>query len=104
VGDGQHNLPGAAMKRLISGILLLLTFYFVWLTWFGSRGHRALSAVEHEIVRLQNHNQELAVENQRFSRKIRLLQSDVRYQELVVRRELYMIRENEIIFLFDEHQ
>ena len=55
-------------------------------------------------MRLQDHNQELVVENQCFSRKIRLLQSDVRYQELVVRRELYMIRENEIIFLFDERQ
>ena len=104
MGDGQYNLPGAAMKRLISGILLLLIFYFIWLTWFGGRGNRALSAVEREIERLQNHNQELTVKNQRFSRKIRLLQSDVHYQELVVRRELYMIRENEIIFLFDEHQ
>ncbi len=91
-------------RRLISALLLLLIFYFVWLTWFGNRGNRSLSAVEREIERLQDHNQELKVENQRFSRKIRLLQSDVRYQELVVRRELYMIRDNEIIFLFAEHQ
>ncbi len=91
-------------RRLISALLLLLIFYFVWLTWFGSRGNRALSAVEHEIERLHDRNRELKVENQRFSRKIRLLQSDVRYQELVVRRELYMIRDNEIIFLFAEHK
>lgn len=89
-------------RRLISGVLLLFISYFVWLTWFGDRGNRALSSVEQEIERLKDHNQELGVENQRLSRKIRLLQSDVRYQELVVRRELHMIRDNEIIFLFDK--
>jgi len=91
------------MKRVISGVLLIFILYFVWLTWFGSRGNRALSAVEDEIRGLQNHNLELAVENQCLSRKITLLQSDVRYQELVVRRELHMIRDNEILFLFNEH-
>ncbi|MCK5679871.1 septum formation initiator family protein [bacterium] len=92
------------MRCLISGLLLVLIFYFVWLTWFGERGNRALKSFELEIERLQENNQELVVENQRFSRRIRLLQSDARYQELVVRRELHMIRDSEIIFLFDEDQ
>jgi cell division protein FtsB len=91
------------MRRVISGVLLILILYFVWLTWFGSRGNRALRSVEAEIRCLQNHNQELAVKNQRLSRKITLLQSDARYQELVVRRELHMIRDNEILFLFSGH-
>ncbi|RLB66317.1 MAG: septum formation initiator family protein, partial [Deltaproteobacteria bacterium] len=39
-------------------------------------------------------------ENQCLEHKIRLLQSDARYQELVVRRELHMIRDNEILFIF----
>lgn len=89
------------MKRVISCLLLSVIFYFAWLTWFGSRGARALSTVESEIDRIREHNQELKVENQRSGHKIRLLQSDARYQELVVRRELHMIRENEILFVFE---
>ena len=88
------------MKRVVSGVLLVIIFYFVWLTWFGSRGDRALRSVENEINRLSERNQELKVENQCLEHKIRLLQSDARYQELVVRRELHMIRDNEILFIF----
>ena len=91
------------MRRLISCLLLVVIFYFAWLTWFGSRGDRALKTVESEIDRTEDHNQELRVENQCLSRKIRLLQSDIRYQELVVRRELHMIRDNEILFVFESH-
>ncbi len=91
------------MRQLISMVLLLCICYFVWLTWFGNRGNRALNLVEAEIEQIKNHNQELAVENQRYSLKIRRLQSDARYQELVVRRELHLIRDNETLFLFDPH-
>ncbi len=91
------------MKRAISGLLLVIIIYFVWLTWFGSRGAQALRVVEGEINRIGEHNQELKVENQRLEQKIRLLQGDARYQELVVRRELHMIRENEILFIFESH-
>ncbi len=91
------------MRRLISLVLLVCIGYFVWLTWFGSRGNRNLSLVEAEIRQIKKHNQELTVENQRYSLKIRRLQSDARYQELVVRRELHLIRDNEILFLFDQH-
>ncbi len=89
------------MKRLISGLLLVVIIYFVWLTWFGSRGARALRVVEGEIDHIGEHNLELKVENQLLGHKIRLLQGDARYQELVVRRELHMIRENEILFIFE---
>ena len=89
------------MKRVISGLLLVVIVYFTWLTWFGSRGDRALSLVENEINRVAGHNQELRAENHLLEHKIRLLQSDPRYQELVVRRDLHMIRENEILFLFE---
>ena len=89
------------MKRVVSGLLLIVIIYFVWLTWFGSRGFQALKMVESEIDRLGEHNLELKVENQHLSDKIRLLQSDSRYQKLVVRRELHLIRDNEILFLFE---
>ena len=88
------------MKHLLNLLLFVLLLYFSWLTWFGSRGHRALTAVEEEIKQVGDHNLELKVENQRLARQIRLLHSDPRYQELVVRRELHMLKENELIFLF----
>jgi cell division protein FtsB len=88
------------MKHLVAGLLLSLILYFGWLTWFGNRGNRALSRVEDEIVATREHIQELEAENQRLTRRIRLLQSDSRYQELMVRRELKLIREDEIIFVF----
>ena len=89
------------MKQVISGLLLVVIIYFAWLTWFGSRGSQALKMVESEIDRLGEHNLELKVENRHLSDKIRLLQSDSCYQEFVVRRELHMIRDNEILFLFE---
>ncbi len=88
------------MKYLVSGILLLLILYFSWLTWFGDRGSRRLGMVEREIARTREHIRKLKLDNQRLVHRIRLLQSDPRYQELVVRRELQMIRENEILFVF----
>lgn len=89
------------MKRLISVLLLVVIVYFVWLTWFGSRGARALKMVESEMDRVSRHNVKLKSENQHLDHKIRFLQSDARYQELVVRRELHMIRDNEILFVFE---
>ena len=88
------------MKRLVSLLLLLLVVYFSWLSWFGRRGTRSLAMVEKEIARTREHIQEIKTENQRLARRIRLLQSDRRYQELVVRRDLQMLRENEILFVF----
>jgi cell division protein FtsB len=90
------------MKHLVSGFLLLLIVYFSWLTWFGDRGSRGLRMVEHEIARTREHIRELKLDNQRLVQQIRLLQSDPRYQELVVRRELQMIRDNEILFVFSD--
>lgn len=91
------------MKQLVNLFLLLLLLYFSWLTWFGNRGYRAMTAAGEEITRVENHNRELEVENQRLLGQIRRLRSDPRYQELVVRRELHMLRENELIFVFPEH-
>ncbi|HDS16827.1 MAG TPA: septum formation initiator family protein [Proteobacteria bacterium] len=88
------------MKGLLSLLLVAAIFYFSWLTWFGSRGARALKIVEDDIQRISARNQDLEIENQRLVQKIRLLRSDARFQELVVRRELHMVRENEILFLF----
>ncbi|NPA24975.1 MAG: septum formation initiator family protein [Deltaproteobacteria bacterium] len=88
------------MKHLVSGFLLLLIIYFSWLTWFGNRGSRGLKMVEDEIVRTREHIRRLKLDNQRLVHQIRLLQGDPRYQELVVRRELQMIRDNEILFVF----
>jgi cell division protein FtsB len=101
MGNRQHPFSGVSMKHMISGLLLIVIVYFAWLTWFGSRGSRALRTVESEIDRLGQHNLELKVENQHLGDKIRLLQGDSRYQELVVRRELHMIRDNEILFVFE---
>ena len=101
MGNCQHPFSGVSMKYFVSGLLLVVIVYFAWLTWFGSRGSRVLSTVEIEIDRLGEHNLELKVENQQLEYKIRLLQSDPRYQELVIRRELHMIRDNEILFVFE---
>ena len=87
-------------QRLVSLFMLLMVVYFCWLSWFGRRGTRSLVAVEKDIARTREHIQELKTENQRLARQIRLLQSDRRYQELIVRRDLQMIRENEILFVF----
>ena len=89
------------MRYLLTALLLLLSLYFAWQTWFGERGSRALRRGEEEIVATREHIEVLEAENQRLARRIWLLQNDSRYQELTVRRELKLVREDEIIFVFE---
>ncbi len=44
----------------------------------------------------------LDAENRSLSREIRLLQSDGKYMEKMVRQKLHYLRDNEIVYIFDQ--
>ncbi|MDR2573102.1 MAG: septum formation initiator family protein [Desulfovibrio sp.] len=51
---------------------------------------------------LREQMDKIDVQNLSLSREIRLLQSDKQYMEKMIRRYLHYVRENEVLYLFDD--
>ncbi len=81
-------------------VLLLAALSGAWL-WFGEGGFVRLYRSEAErqacIERIHN----LAAENQELLNEVHLLRTDMQYLESVARRNLNLIKENEVVYRFD---
>jgi len=91
----RRNLP---RLLLIAGIILVLCLAG-WLL-VSPHGMVRSYRLHREISRLKEETDRLARENQALREEIRRLKSDPAYIEEVARKELGMIRENEILFDF----
>lgn len=84
-------------------ILLLLGVFdialFGKMIW-GPGGIVEYQTLKNEYKTLQEKLSELDAENIALSREIRLLQSDDRYVEKIVREKLRYLRDNEMVYLF----
>jgi cell division protein FtsB len=91
-----------AMKRsllvIFTGIILVVIYFAL----FGEKGVVQILRLRHEhdtimadVVRIEKQNEEL-------SKEVRRLREDPRYLETVARRELGLIKENELLFIFEE--
>ncbi len=58
--------------------------------------------LKREYSRIQTRIAELDAENMALSREIRLLQTDNKYTEKMVRQKLRYLRDNEIVYLFPD--
>lgn len=72
---------------------------FAWLT-FGPHGLLDLSKMQNEKEQLGVLIQELKEKNKELIAEIRRLKGDPRYLESVARKELGLVKENEIIYRF----
>jgi cell division protein FtsB len=79
------------------GILIII---LAWLA-FGERGLVRLYQTEVERQAHIERIRELAEENQALLEEIERLRTDMSYIESVARRELNLIRENEVVYRFD---
>ncbi len=90
------------MKK--KGLLLFFLFSFLilgYLTFFGEKGIFHLLRLQKELVRIQEANRKVEEENQRLREEVKRLQQDKRYIEEIARKELGMVKEGEMLYLFD---
>jgi cell division protein FtsB len=81
--------------------LLILSPIITWLA-FGKRGFVQLYRMDLERQAYVDRIRQLAEENQTLMDEIERLRTDPEYVESVARRELGLIKENEIIYRFDK--
>lgn len=82
-------------------VLLLAALSAAWL-WFGKGGVVRLYRSEAERQACIERIHKLAAENQELLNEVYLLRTDMKYLESVARRNLNLIRENEVVYRFDE--
>ena len=82
--------------------LIVLCLFFlsvIWL-WFGEGGFARLYRSEAERQSCIERIHRLAEENQILLDEVELLRTDMKYLESVARRELNLIKKNEVIYRF----
>lgn len=86
------------------GLLLALglTLAGSWAAVSGPRGLRVLLEKREEIRRLQEENAALEAENAARSARVRRLEEDKAEQEMEIRKQLHLQRENETTFILPE--
>jgi cell division protein FtsL len=90
------------VKRKRFLLLILVSFLILgFLTFFGEKGILHLLHLQKELARIKEANIKVEEENQRLREEVRRLQHEKRYIEEIARKELGMVKEGEIIYLFD---
>ena len=84
---------------VILGIINFTVFFFmIW----GQNGLLAYQDLKEQLASLKKAKVELDAQNLRLSHEIRLLKTDQAYQEKMIRQKLRYIRDNELVYIFDE--
>ncbi|MBQ7607373.1 MAG: septum formation initiator family protein [Desulfovibrionaceae bacterium] len=84
---------------VILGIINFTVFFFmIW----GQNGLLAFQDLKEQLASLKKAKVELDAQNLRLSHEIRLLKTDQAYQEKMIRQKLRYIRDNELVYIFDE--
>ena len=87
-------------RLLVPAILVMFIALFIGFTIFGDNGVLHLLGMNQEINRIENNIRVLNAENKKLKHIALLLQHNERYQELMSRQELGMVRKNEKVFIF----
>ena len=92
----------SGIKRLLKIPLIVLCLFVlsvIWL-WFGEGGFARLYRSEAERQSCIERIHRLAKENETLLDEVKLLRTDMKYVESMARRELNLIKENEVIYRF----
>lgn len=91
-------------KQFFQASLFILVFIGVILSWlaFGDRGFIHLYKMEKERQEYIDRIKKLKVANQKLMDEIDRLRNDREYIEATAKKELGLVRENEVIFKFGE--
>ena len=81
----------------ILGFLLILGL----LTFFGDKGILRMMHLQKELVKIQEDNRQIEMENQKLKEEVRRLKVEKQVIEEIARKELGMVKEGEVIYQFD---
>jgi len=97
---------GLGKKQFIKIFCLILLFLGLIVAWlaFGDRGFIHLYQMEKERKVYAERIRALEEENQRLLEQIERLRSDKAYIESEARKELGLLKDNEVIYRFEEEQ
>lgn len=82
---------------LVLGIINVALFFK---TLWGPTGIMEFRHLKDQYAQLQEKIASLDAENAAISRDIRLMQSDSKYVEKMVRQKLHYVRDNELVYIF----
>ena len=99
----ELNLRDSKFWKISLIVLCLLGVIVAWLG-FGRQGLIHLYRTEMERQAYIDKIRRLAQENQALLEEIQRLRTDMKYVESVARRQLNLIKENEVIYRFEEHE
>ncbi len=86
-------------------ILILVSFLILgFLTFFGEKGILHLLRLQKELKEIKDRTAKVEEENQKLKEEVRRLQQEKRYIEEIARKELGMVKEDEIIYQFEDKQ
>ena len=97
----MSNNSGTKKKGLLILLvgLTLLVWYFAL---FGEKGVVKIIQLRRERDRILSEVRWIQQENKRLKDEVRRLREDPNYLESVARRDLGLIKENEILFIFED--
>ena len=102
---GTEMNPTSKMKRKVLSMLLIGLILLVWFfAFFGEKGVIKIIRLRRERDRIIANVNRMQEENKRLQEEIRRLREDSRYLESVARRDLGLIKENEILFIFEDKE
>ncbi len=89
-------------QRIFVGFSLAINGILLYSLIWGSQGLYAYKNLKEQHYGLERRVQELDAKNVALSREIRLLQSDEKYQEKIIRNRFNFVKDNEILYIFPE--
>lgn len=102
---GAEMSLASVMRRKGVPILLIGFILVVWyFALFGEKGVIKIIRLKRERDRIISDVSRMQEENKRLQEEIRRLREDSRYLESVARRDLGLIKENEILFIFEDKE
>jgi len=97
----MDDIPqGQRQSTLFGKLAILVVLLILGVALFGEKGVVRLIKLMHEREHLAQEVQRLKEENDRLRHTIEALRSDQRYLEQLARKELGMVREDEMVFQF----
>jgi cell division protein FtsB len=92
------TMKGKGLLLLLVGLILLVWYFSL----FGEKGLIKIIQLRRERDRIIADVNRMDEENKRLQEEIKRLRDDSRYLESVARRDLGLIKENEILFIFED--
>jgi cell division protein FtsB len=105
-GDGRRNEETIVKFFLqeYKGYLTVVVFIVMMglFTIYGDRGLLHLSRLNHEIKRMETTNESFREENKALKKEIFLLKNNREYLEETIRKEVGLVRKNEVVYQFNK--